>query len=338
MTDTPTVADPSSPAVASPCLEPAPPRGAGLRASGVALVLGSATANQLGAAAGSLAFGVIGPVGVVAVRQWVAGLVLLAVARPRVRGWTSAQWWPVLLLAVVFATMNVSLYSAVERIGLGLAVTLEFLGPLAVALAGSRRRVDLGCALLAGAGVVVLCRPQPSTDYAGIALAVLAAGCWAAYILLNRTVGTRLPGATGPAAASLVSAVAFVPVGAVVLWRHPPTPTALALAVVAGVLASAVPMVTDLLALRRVPTHVFGLLMSVHPVIAALVGLLVLGQHLAWLSWGAVAAVVAANAVAVLARSAHPAPPGDAVVGAVAGAADDFDGRRTSPLQTTDRT
>lgn len=287
-------------------LTPAPPT-EGVRPSGLALMLTGALSNQLGAAAGASAFGVITPVGVVAVRQWVAGLTLLLMARPRLRSFTRAQWWPVLLLALVFGTMNVTLYSAVDRIGLGLAVTLEFLGPLAVALVASRRRVDLACAVLAGLGVVVLLRPQPSTDYLGIGLALLAACCWAAYILLNRTVGRRVPGAAGSAAAAVVSGLVFVPVGALVLLHHPPTPAALVLAVTAGVLASAVPMVVDLFALRRVPARFFGLFMSVHPVLAALVGLVVLGQRLAWLSWLAIGAVVAANALAVLLHE-RPAP------------------------------
>jgi inner membrane transporter RhtA len=144
------------------------------RYAGVAMMFGSGLSNQLGAALGALAFPVIGPAGVVAVRQWVAGVALLAVGRPRVRSFTWSQWRPVLALALVFATMNLSLYIAIDRIGLGLAVTLEFLGPLSVALAGSRRRVDLGCALAAGAAVVVLARPQPTTDYLGIALGLLA--------------------------------------------------------------------------------------------------------------------------------------------------------------------
>ena len=133
--------------------------------AGPALMLGGALSNQLGAATGALAFGVIGPAGVVAVRQWIAGVVLLAAGRPRWRSFTWAQWRLVLLLAVVYGTMNLSLYSAIGRLGLGLAVTLEFLGPLAVALAASRRRADLACALVAGAGVVALTRPRPATDY-----------------------------------------------------------------------------------------------------------------------------------------------------------------------------
>lgn len=184
------------------------------------------------------------------------------------------------------------------RRSIGLAVTLEFLGPLPVALAGSRRRVHAACAL-AAAAVVVLTRPSASTDYLGIGLALLAAACWAGYILLDGAVGRRLPGAQGSAAAAVASAALYVPVGAVALWRHPPTLPALACALDAGVLASAVPFLADLLALRRVPAHFVGLFMSVNPVLAALVGLVALDQHLDAQAWIAVVVIVSADAVAV---------------------------------------
>ncbi|MGP8296489.1 EamA family transporter [Streptomyces inhibens] len=266
---------------------------------GLALMLGSGLSNQIGASVAALAFPVLGPVGVVAVRQWVAAAVLLSVGRPELRSFTAAQWRPVLGLAAVFATMNLTLYTAIDRIGLGLAVTLEFLGPLTVALASSRRRTDLGCALAAAAAVVVLTRPRPSTDYLGIGLALLAAVCWGCYILLNRTVGERLPGLQGSAAAAAVSGLLYLPVGAAVLWLHRPTVGALLCALAAGVLSSAVPFLADLLALRQVPARFFGIFMSVNPVFAALIGLFVLGQHLDLASWLAITAIVAANAVAV---------------------------------------
>ncbi len=262
-------------------------------------MIGSGLSNQTGAALGALAFPVLGPLGVVAVRQYVAALVLLAVGRPRLSALTWRQWWPVLLLAGVFGTMNLSLYSAVDRIGLGLAVTLEFLGPLTVALAAARRRLDAGCAVLAAGGVVVLARPRPSADYTGMALGLVAACCWASYILLNRLVGRRIAGAQGAAAAALVSALVFLPAGVAVALRHPPTARAVLCAVAAGVLSSAVPYLADLLTLRHVPAQTFGLFMSVNPVLAALVGLLVLGQHLGGAEWAAIGAVVAANAVSI---------------------------------------
>jgi inner membrane transporter RhtA len=288
---------------------PPPPEGPAGRAgryAAVATMLGSGLSNQLGAALGALAFPVLGPAGVVAVRQWVAGVALLAIGRPRLRSFTGRQWRPVLALALVFATMNLSLYTAIDRIGLGLAVTLEFLGPLSVALAGSRRKVDLVCALCAGAAVVVLARPEPTTDYLGIAFGLLAAVCWASYILLNRVIGQRLPGAEGSAAAAALSALLYVPIGIVTLLRHPPTPVALGYAAAAGILASAVPFVADVFTLRRVPARFFGVFMSVNPVLAALIGLVVLGQSLQWVEWLAVAAIVTANTVSVLTAD-HPA-------------------------------
>jgi inner membrane transporter RhtA len=236
---------------------------------------------------------------VVAVRQWIAGAVLLSTVRPKYASFSWPQWRPVLALALIFATMNLSLYTAIGRIGLGLAVTLEFLGPLSVALLASRRLIDLGCALIAGSAVVVLARPQPSTDYAGLGLALLAALCWAGYILVNRAVGTQVPGAQGPAAAAGLSALLYVPVGIWALASHPVTGAALGRAAAAGLMCSAVPMVADLLALRRVPARFFGAFMSVNPVFAALTGLIVLGQSLGRAEWLAIGAIVTANAVSV---------------------------------------
>jgi inner membrane transporter RhtA len=272
-------------------------------AGGIATMVGSAASNQLGAAIGAHAFGAIGPAGVVAVRQWVAAAVLLPIARPRVRRMTWSQWWPVLLLGVVFAVMNLSLYTAVSRIGLGLAVTLEVLGPLAVALLGSRTRIDLICALLAGLGVYVLVLPGPSSDYLGIGLGLLAAACWASYIHLNRLLGQRLDGLAAPALGTSVSALLNLPVlflvdfsGAAVLY-----------AVGAGVFATVIPYTADLIALRHVPTRFFGLFMSVHPVMAALAGLILLGQGLVAHEWLGMAIVITVNAAAVALNAGRPA-------------------------------
>jgi inner membrane transporter RhtA len=286
------------------------------RAAGVALMLGSALSNQSGAAVGALAFPVIGPVAVVAIRQWVAGTILLAVSRPRLRAFTRRQWMPVIELASVFAAMNLAVYIAIDRIGLGLAMTLEFLGPLTVALVGgltattgTPRRVILACAVLAAAGVVLLARPQPTTDYLGIGLGLFAATCWASYILLNRTVGQRFTGVDGTAAAGAVSALVYVPIGTVALIAHPPTAVALAYGATAGVLASVVPFVADVLALRRVPTHFFGIFMSVNPVFAAAIGAIVLAEALGALDWMAIALIVAANVGCVLATRARVVVP-----------------------------
>ena len=266
-------------------------------ASGVGLMVGSALSNQSGAALASLAFPVLGPALVVAVRQWVAAVVLLSIGRPRLRAFTAAQWRIILALALVFATMNLTLYTAIQRLGLGLGVTLEFLGPLAVALAGSRRRRDLACAIAAAVAVAVLMRPQATTDYVGVGLGLLAAVCWGCYILLNRSAGRQLPGAQAAATASAVSAMLYIPVGVVLLAHHHPTLKSLACAGAAGLLSSAVPFAADLKALRRVPAHRFGTFMSVNPVFAALIGTLFLNQRLDVLSWLAIVTIVAANVV-----------------------------------------
>ncbi|MET7685136.1 EamA family transporter [Streptomyces sp. NPDC005423] len=273
--------------------------------AGVCAMLASGLSTQLGAAMGSLAFPVLGPVGVVAVRQYVAAAVLLILGRPRLRSFTRRQWGPVLLLAADFGVTNLSLYTAIDRIGLGLAVTLEFLGPLAIALAGSRRRVDLGCAVLAVAGVVVLMRPRPTADYLGMGLGLLAAAGWAAYILLNRSIGQRIPGAQGTAAAAMLSALVFLPIGAGVAVHHTPSARALGAAVAAGILSSALPFLADLFTLRRVPAEAFGLFMSVNPVLAAAVGALVLGQKLDVAAWLSIAAIIAANAISILVQPRH---------------------------------
>lgn len=270
------------------------------KAGGAATLVASALSNQLGAASASFAFPVMGPVGVVAVRQLVAAAVLLPVVRPRLRelGWH--QWWPVLLLALSFGTMNLGLYASIQRIGLGLAVTLEFLGPLAVALAGSRRTGSALCAIAAATGVVAITGPEVSTDLLGISLGLIAACSWAAYIVLNRIVGQRIKGIQGTAAASGVSATLFLPVAVIIFLTKPVDCFAVLCAVSAGIMASVLPYVADLIALRRVPANLFGVLMSINPVFAAVIGVLMLRQELAPLQWAGIALIVGANAGVLL--------------------------------------
>jgi inner membrane transporter RhtA len=262
------------------------------------MVLG-ATSSQVGAGIGAHAFATIGPAGVVAVRQLVAAAVLLPAARPPLRRMTWAQWWPALLLAVVFGVMNLSLYTAIDRLGLGLAVTLEFLGPLSVALLGSRTRMDLLTAGGAGVGVYVLVLPGPSSDYLGLCIGLLAGASWAAYILLNRLAGARMPGLQAPAVATGLSAIAYLPVVAVLVAQDRLGGMPLLYAVAAGVLSSVVPYAADLTALRYVPQRLFGVFMSVHPVLAGLAGIVLLGQVLDVHEWVGIGIVVTANAVAV---------------------------------------
>lgn len=278
--------------------------------TGVALLLTSGLGNQVGAGVGSLAFPAIGPAGVVAMRQLVAAVVLLPLVRPPLRRLTWPQWWPMLLLAVVLSTMNLALYTAIDRIGLGLAVTLEFLGPLAVALVGSRGRRDAAIALTAAVGVYVLVLPSPSTDVLGVALALAAAACWAAYILLNALVGVRLPGLQGPAIATTVATVLYAPVLVAMVLGGRMTPRALAYGIVAGLLSSVLPYTIDLTVLRRLPARTFGVFMSIHPLLAALTGLVLLGQLLAVHELAGMLLVVVANVAAVLSSRRPALPPG----------------------------
>lgn len=267
------------------------------RGAGIGVMLASSASNQAGAALGAMAFPAIGPVGVVAVRQFVTALVLAPVARPRFRSLRRDEWWLVLALAGVFGLMNLTLYASIQRIGLGLGVTLEFLGPLAVAIASSRRVMDLACAALAGAGVVVLTSPGPTTDVIGVGLALVAAACWASYILLNRALGQRLPGIRGTAAASVVSAAAWTPIAVVWFVTHLPSLPAVALAVGCGLLSSAIPYAADLVTLRRVPPQLFGTLTSLNPVWAAFAGWLLLRQDLHAHEWVGIAVIVASSLV-----------------------------------------
>jgi inner membrane transporter RhtA len=286
----------SDPAVARRAERPTTARDLRL---GVLTMLASGTSNQTGAATGARAFDAIGPAGVVAIRQFVAAALLLPTVRPPLRTYTRAQWWPVIGLALVFATMNICLYTATDRIGIGLAVTLEFLGPLVVALLSSRTRRDLMLAGGAGAGVYVLVLPGASSDWFGIGLGVAAAAAWAAYILLNRVAGERLPGLQAPATATLLSAAIYVPVAIVVFADRGLPLQALLLGATAGVLSSVVPYTADVLTLRLIPARLFGVFMSVNPVVAALAGVVILGQLLDLHEWIGILVVVTTNASAV---------------------------------------
>ncbi|WP_353816326.1 EamA family transporter [Agromyces sp. SYSU T00266] len=268
---------------------------------GATAVVGGATSVQVGAAIGATIFPLVGPAGVVALRQLVAAVALLAVARPRRRDLTWTTLRPAVLLGGVLVVMNVTLYAAVERIGLGPAVTIEFLGPLALALLGSRRRMDVVAAILAAAGVVLLTGTVPGIDPLGIAFALTAGAAWAAYILLSQRAGRSLPGVQGTAIASTVAAILTSPLLVIALLRLEPGAIALVLGVgtIAGLLSSALPYSIDLVVLRRMPRQRFAVLQSVHPAAAALAGLVILGQALAPWQVVGLALVTAANVLAV---------------------------------------
>jgi inner membrane transporter RhtA len=272
----------------------------------VLLVLGAVASVQFGAALAVTLFDDVGPVGTVLLRLALGAVVLIALWRPSVRDLARRD---VLLFGVALAGMNGCYYLALDRIDQGVAVTFEMAGPLGVAIAGSRRPLDLAWVALAGAGVVLLTGGLGSElDWLGVAFAVTAGGFWAAYILLSARVGRALPGASGlalamVAGASVVAAPAAVQGGGDLL-----APGILATGAAVAVLSSVIPYSLEMEALRAMPPRVFGVLMSLEPAAAALAGFVVLGQDMRAAEIGAIALVVTASAGA--ARTAgHPAPP-----------------------------
>jgi inner membrane transporter RhtA len=259
----------------------APDHGLLARAPSGGLVVGAIASVQFGAAIAATLFARLGPGGAVLLRLLAAAIVLLALWRPRVRGRTARELRLAVVFGLVLAGMNLSFYEALARIPLGIAVAVEFVGPLVVAVAGSRRRLDLVWVLLAAAGIVALARGG-AHGLSGVGLLLaLAAGClWGVYIVLNARLGLAFEGSTGLALAMCVAALAALPVGIADGGAHLLEPRSLALGAAVGILSSAIPYSFEVEALRRIPPPVFGVLMSLEPAVAALAGLLVLGQGL----------------------------------------------------------
>jgi inner membrane transporter RhtA len=277
------------------------------RAPSGVLVIGAIASVQFGSAVAATLFARIGPGGAVWLRLVFGTIILLALWRPRVRGRTRRELLLAGLFGLVLAGMNFSFYSALHRIPLGIAVTFEFVGPLAVALAGSRRLLDLLWVALAAGGIVALSRGGGHhLDGLGVALALLAGGFWGAYILVNARVGRAYEGGTGLTLAMCVAAVVMIPFGIAQGGSHLFEPRSLLLGGVVGMLSSAIPYSFELEALRRIKTSVFGVLMSIEPAMAAGAGLIVLGQGLAARELLGMALVVLASVGA--ARGTRQAP------------------------------
>ena len=292
----------------APGLRPPPP---------ATLVLAGVVSVQLGAGLAARLFAELGPAGVAGLRLWWSALIVaVAGGRPAVRAVRSVvsehAWRDlavVLAFGVVLGVMNFSIYQSFARIPLGVAVTIEFLGPLAVAVATSHRLLDGVWVILAAAGVVLLTQGGAgqagsghlsgpvlglSTEAAGIAFALIAAACWAAYILLSRSTGRRFAGSSGLVIAMVVAAVVVSGPAARAAGPAFSHPGLLAEGLAIGLLSSVVPYRFELEALRRLPARVFGILMSLEPAVAALVGLALLGETLAARQWLAVVLVVIA--------------------------------------------
>lgn len=243
-----------------------------------------------------------------------ASVILLALWRPQVRAHPGGDLWLAALFGLSLAAMNFTFYEALDHIPLGPAVTCEFVGPLGVAVAGSRRPLDLLWVILAACGILMLAAPGGSgLNATGVLLALAAGGFWAAYILLSARTGRAFPGGTGLAIAMGVAALLILPVGIAQGGSELLKPAIFGPGIAVAVLSSLIPYSAEIEALRRIPPHVFGVLMSLEPAAAALAGLLVLGQVLKVNEWFGMFLVIVASAGATrFAERRMPAAPRDA--------------------------
>lgn len=278
------------------------------------LVLGGVFSVQIGAGLAKTLFETLPPSAVVFLRLLTSAIVLAAITRSLLKGVFREAPRSDLAVVVGFglalALMNFAIYESFSRIPLGIAVTIEFLGPLAVSVAFSRHKVDIAWVALAAVGVVLLARgDNRALDVVGVVFALVAAGGWAAYILLSAQTGQRFQGTSGLAIASIVGTFAIAPIGVTTgspdMWR----PDLLAIGAAIGLLSSVIPYSLELEALRRLPARVFGILMSLEPAVAALVGLVVLSEVLSLGEWLAIGCVIIACVGATRSQPHRPEVP-----------------------------
>src|ERR1700730_8242495 len=262
------------------------------------LAIGSMLSIQLGAALAVPVMAVIGPVPTTALRLLWAGIMLAVIVRPRFSTMTHRQWLAACALRIAIAALTLCYFCAISRIPMGPATAIEFLGPLGVALAGSRRFLHLVLACLAGVGVLVLTREHShwSVDATGVGFAAGAALGWAVYIMLMKWVGASVKGLQGLSIALLVAAAAAMPVGFIARGDGimlTPFLSTIGLALLSPLL----PYALEMIALRRMNTRTFGIFMSIEPAISAVLGYAILSQHLSLRQIGGIGCVVVASAI-----------------------------------------
>lgn len=272
------------------------------------LVIGAALSVQCGAALATTLFEEAGALGAVWLRQAFGAVILVALSRGALGRLRGRPLMPVLALGGILAVMNSLFYASIDRVPLGVAVTAEFLGPLLVAAIGSRRVEDVLWVLLAGAGVALLGSPTVDVDHTGLLLALGAGGCWALYIVVGKRLTSTWPLLDGLTVAMLVAAVLMAPLGVASAGRELLDPSLLGVGVAVALLASVVPYLLELSALRRIRVSAFGILMSLEPAAAALAGALILSQRLTLLESVAVVLVIVAS-VGANRRAAGVPPP-----------------------------
>lgn len=283
--------------------------------SPVWLVVGAIVSVQLGASFAKSLFELAPPTAIAWLRMAVAALVLMLVARPRLTGRTAAEWRDVVGYGIALATMNWAIYMSFSRIPIGLAVTIEFLGPLVVALLGSRRWLDLVWVALAGIGVALLGVFPVTVDWIGIGFALLAATGWAAYIILGRRTGVSWSGVTGVSVGALLGALIFLVPGVLAGGSALLQPKVLLLGAAVGILSSVIPYGLEMVALRSISPGIFGILMSLEPAVAALAALVILGEQLSWVEIVAMGCVIVASAGATRTLGRQGGQPEDLLPG-----------------------
>jgi inner membrane transporter RhtA len=272
---------------------------------GVAMVVAAMCSVQSGAALATEMFSRVGPAGMGFLRLAIAAAILLPLSRPRLRGRSRGDWAVAVGFGAILGTMNLAFYEAIQRLPLGLAVTIELLGPLGLAVALSRGARQLAWAALAVLGVLLLGGRGGHLDPVGVIFVLVAAACWASYILLSAETGRRFARVEGLALATAVAAVVSAPFGltsgGAALWW----PSTMAVGLGVALLSSVFSYSLELTALRRLPARVFGVLMSLSPVAATLAGLVLLGQRLSPLQLVAVLCVIVASAATILGARAR---------------------------------
>jgi inner membrane transporter RhtA len=275
------------------------------------LVVAGICSVQLGAGIAKNLFDDAAPTTLVWLRLATSAVVLAAIARPTLRGRTARDWQVAVAFGVTLGVMNWAIYQSFQRIPLGIAVTIEFLGPLALAVGGSRRARDLVWALLAAVGVALLGLERGHLSLAGVGFALLAAATWAAYILLSADTGRRWPGLDGLTVASVVATAMLTPFVLTLSGRGIGDPRVVVLGALVGLLSSVVPYSCEITALRTIRPSLFGILMSLEPAAAAVAGIVVVHEFLAPVQWLAIACVVVASVGATRAESRLTAPAPD---------------------------
>jgi inner membrane transporter RhtA len=272
------------------------------------LVVFGIASVQLGAGIAKNVFADAAPLTLVWLRLATSAVVLALVVRPNLRGRTPRDWQVAVAFAVALGTMNWAIYESFSRIPLGIAVTIEFLGPLGLALAGSRRLRDLVWVVLAALGVGVLGIERADLDVAGVAFALLAAATWTSYILLSAQTGRRWPGLDGLTVASVVATAGMAPFVVAFSGRGLGSGHVVLAGALIGLLSSVVPYSCEITALRTLRPSVFSILMSLEPAAAALAGVVVVGEYLSAAQWLAVGCVVAASVGATRSERRLAAP------------------------------